>query len=419
MRIDRVCVVGLGYIGLPTAALLAHNEIDVFGCDIDQTIVNTINSGKVHIAEKGLKNLVAKAVSNNRLSASITPTIADAYIIAVPTPLKTVAAAFPEPEITYVETAFRSIAPLLKKGDLIILESTSPVGTTSKMASLLGELRPDLKFPKKADKKPDVNLIYCPERMIPGNALSELVSNSRIIGGMTALCCEAAEKLYRLFVSGELYRTSSETAEMVKLTENASRDVEIAFANELSIVCDYLNLDVWEVIELSNMHPRVNILQPGPGVGGHCIAIDPWFIVSSAPEQTTLLQTARKINDQKPLWVVEKIKCAITEFLSTNPTKNIKDVKIAFYGATFKPDVDDLRESPAIAVIDEVKGFHAENLMIVEPNVEHAEISEIRIVDMEFAYANADISVLLVNHKEFTARERPSSLIVDTKGIWN
>jgi UDP-N-acetyl-D-mannosaminuronic acid dehydrogenase len=317
--------------------------------------------------------------------------------------------------------AARSIAPVLKKGALVILESTSPVGSTEKMAEWLAEMRPDLTFPQQVGEQADVNIAYCPERVLPGHVLHELVQNDRVIGGMTPKCSELAISLYKVFVQGECIVTNARTAEMCKLTENSFRDVNIAFANELSMISDKLDVNVWELIRLANRHPRVNILQPGPGVGGHCIAVDPWFIVSKTPEQARLIRTAREVNDSKPLWVIDKVKLAVAEFLQANPDKTAREVTIACFGLAFKADIDDLRESPAIEIIQQIIAAHPGPVLAVEPNIIELPKSlsqEISLTSIQSAMNEADILVLLVDHREFKDMSKaPNKVHVDTRGI--
>jgi UDP-N-acetyl-D-mannosaminuronic acid dehydrogenase len=309
---------------------------------------------------------------------------------------------------------------VLKKGDLVILESTSPVGATDQMAKWLAQSRPDLSFPQTQGESSDIRIAHCPERVLPGHVVRELVENDRIIGGMTNKCSEAAVKLYKTFVKGDCVITNSRTAEMAKLTENSCRDVQIAFANELSIICDKLDIDVWELISLANRHPRINILQPGPGVGGHCIAVDPWFIVSKTPEQAKLIHTARTVNDAKPQWVIDKVKIAIADFLQANSKKTVKDIIIACYGLAFKPDIDDLRESPAFKITEKISSMHLGIVMSVEPNIELKPDSlNVELTSFERASIEADIHVLLVDHKQFRMFKPRQGMIIDTKGIWN
>jgi UDP-N-acetyl-D-mannosaminuronic acid dehydrogenase len=418
MSFKTISVIGLGYIGLPTAAMFASRKIKVIGVDVNQHAVDTINRGKIHIVEPELDMLVHAAVTEGYLKAVTTPESADAFLIAVPTPFKNNNSEIPEPDLTYIESAAKAIARVLKKGDLVILESTSPVGATEKMSEWLAESRTDLSFPQTAGKTADVNVAHCPERVLPGHVVRELVENDRVIGGMTAKCSERAIELYKSFVEGDCVTTNARTAEMAKLTENSCRDVQIAFANELSIICDKLDIDVWELISLANRHPRINILQPGPGVGGHCIAVDPWFIVSKTPEEAQLIHTARKVNDAKPVWVVNKVKLAIVDFLQTNPTKALKDVTIACYGLAFKPDIDDLRESPALNITKEISNIHFGKVLAVEPNITLVpESLDIELVSFREAQQNADIHVLLVDHKEFIKENFKCEFLIDTKGI--
>jgi UDP-N-acetyl-D-mannosaminuronic acid dehydrogenase len=343
------------------------------------------------------------------------------FLIAVPTPFKDCAEGeIPEPDLKYIEAASKALAPVLKKGDLVILESTSPVGATEQMANWLAEARTDLSFPQQLGNEADVNVAHCPERVLPGHVVRELVENDRVIGGMSSKCSERAVELYKTFVLGDCVITNARTAEMAKLTENSCRDVQIAFANELSVICDKLDINVWELISLANRHPRINILQPGPGVGGHCIAVDPWFIVAKTPEEAQLIHTARRVNDAKPEWVIDKVKLAIADFLIENPTKTAKDVTVACYGLAFKPDIDDLRESPALQITKKVSGLHAGKTLGVEPNIETLPkaIENIKLTDFNIASKQADIHVLLVDHKEFKVKTIKGNNVIDTKGIW-
>ena len=347
MSFETVSVVGLGYIGLPTAAMFASRKKQVIGVDVNQNAVDTINRGEIHIVEPELDMIVHAAVKEGYLKAVTIPEPADAFLIAVPTPFKDNGSEIPEPDLRYIEAASKAIAPVLKKGDLVILESTSPVGATEQMAAWLAEARTDLSFPSFNNENTqlviDVNIAHCPERVLPGHVVRELVENDRVIGGMTPECSARAIELYKTFVEGDCVVTNARTAEMAKLTENSCRDVQIAFANELSIICDKLDIDVWELISLANRHPRINILQPGPGVGGHCIAVDPWFIVSQTPQHSRLIHTARNVHDSKPQWVIDKVKIAIFDHIKANPNKRLVDVTVACFGLAFKPDIDDLR----------------------------------------------------------------------------
>ncbi|MDP3979375.1 MAG: UDP-N-acetyl-D-mannosamine dehydrogenase [Pseudomonas sp.] len=419
MPFETISVVGLGYIGLPTAAVFASRKKKVIGVDVNQRAVDTINRGEIHIVEPDLDMVVHAAVTEGYLRATTKAEPADAFLIAVPTPFK----GDHEPDLSYIESASKAIAPVLKKGDLVILESTSPVGATEQMAAWLAEARPDLSFPQTHGEDSDIRVAHCPERVLPGHVLRELVQNDRVIGGMTVKCSEAAVKLYKTFVEGECVITNARTAEMCKLTENSFRDVNIAFANELSIICDKLDINVWELIRLANRHPRVNILQPGPGVGGHCIAVDPWFIVSKTPEQARLIRTARIVNDSKPKWIIQKVKCAIADFLQENPSKTVNEIIIACYGLTFKPDIDDLRESPSLRIAEDIVSMHEGAVLLVEPNILELPKHMISnsLVTLDIAIKEANIHVLLVDHREFKCASlmRGASIrIVDSRGIW-
>ena len=420
MAFETISVIGLGYIGLPTAAMFAAHGKKVIGVDVNQHAVDTINRGEIHIVEPDLDALVAQGVAKGRLRAVTVPEPADAFLIAVPTPFENDPSLnVPKPDLKYIQAACSSIAPVLKKGDLVILESTSPVGATEKVVQWLAAAREDLSFPIEGAMNADIFVAHCPERVLPGHVVRELIENDRVIGGITSACSQKAVELYKAFVQGDCVVTNARTAEMAKLTENASRDVSIAFANELSIICDETDIDVWELIALANRHPRVNILQPGPGVGGHCIAVDPWFIVSRSPESARLIKTAREVNDSKPRWVIEKVKLAIVDFLTANPKKSISNMTIACYGLAFKPDIDDLRESPALNIARELTSLYGKSLVSVEPNIEvDKEVKGVNLSKFDEAYNSSDIHVLLVDHKEFKAKSKPVGLVVDTKGIW-
>lgn len=417
MKFSSISVIGLGYIGLPTAAVFASRKIKVNGVDVNQQAVDIINQGKIHIVEPDLDIAVHWAVTEGYLNASTKAGAADAFIVAVPTPFK---GENHEPDLGYIKAACEAIAPVLQKDNLVILESTSPVGATEQMADWLAAARPDLSFPQTHGELSDIRIAHCPERVLPGHVMRELIENDRVIGGMTPKCSEYSVALYKTFVRGECVITNARTAEMAKLTENSFRDVNIAFANELSIICDELDINVWELIRLANRHPRVNILQPGPGVGGHCIAVDPWFIVSKTPEQAKLIRTAREVNDSKPEWVMEKVKIAISDFLQQNPSKTAKDVVLACYGLAFKPDIDDLRESPAMAIAEQLIALHAGTLMLVEPNIKQvpSSVKSGALVSQQHAVDKADIHVLLVDHKEFKNQKPNTGFVVDIKGIW-
>jgi UDP-N-acetyl-D-mannosaminuronic acid dehydrogenase len=420
---NTVSIVGLGYIGLPTAAVFASRKVKVIGVDVNQHAVDTINRGEIHIVEPDLDMVVHAAVTEGYLRATTTPEPADAFLIAVPTPFKDGPTGPHHPNMDYIEAAAKSIAPVLKKGDLIILESTSPVGATEQMALWLAEVRPDLTFPQTHGSTSDIRVAHCPERVLPGQVLRELVQNDRVIGGMTPKCSNLAAHLYKIFVQGECIITNARTAEMCKLTENSFRDVNIAFANELSIICDKLDINVWELIKLANKHPRVNILQPGPGVGGHCIAVDPWFIVSASPKDARLIQTARIVNDGKPQWVMEKVKLAIAQHLTVHTDKTVKDVTVACMGLVFKPDIDDLRESPAALISRKIADTHPGIVLAVEPNIDSLPAqwnTKMILTSVDSALSDADIIVVLVDHKEF--KEIPHEKLlcknfVDTRGL--
>jgi len=414
---QRISVIGLGYIGLPTAAMFASRKIEVIGVDINARAVEMINRGEIHIVEPDLDIVVRAVVKEGYLRATITPEPAEAFLITVPTPCR---GSDHEPDLSYIESASRSIAPVLVPGNLVVLESTSPIGATESMVKWIAELRPDLTFPHTHGEASDIRIAHCPERVLPGKVMQELITNDRVIGGMTPRCSNLAAQLYRSFVTGECVAASStRVAEMAKLVENSFRDVNIAFANELSIVCEKLSIDVWELIKLANRHPRVNILQPGPGVGGHCIAVDPWFIVSSAPEESRLIRTAREVNDAKPVWVLSRVRAAIAQHLIANPELDEGDVIVALYGLSFKPDIDDLRESPALDIARQLAKTHTGNLMVVEPYIKElpAGLGDARLVSFSDA-READIHVVLVDHRLFRETTMPPGLIVDTRGLW-
>ncbi len=397
----KVTTIGLGYIGLPTSAILANHKIPVHGVDISTEVVETINKGLTHIVEPDLDKIVKEAVQSGFLKADTVAQVSDTYLVVVPTPFKN----NNEPDISFIESATQSILPLLKPGDLYIIESTSPVGTTEKMAALIFRERPELEN--------EIYLAYCPERVLPGNTIEELIHNDRVIGGINAESTEKAITFYRQFVKGKLHATHARTAEMCKLTENASRDVQIAFANELSLICDKANINVWELIQLANKHPRVNILQPGCGVGGHCIAVDPYFITSEFPSESQLIGKSRKINNYKSVWCAEKIKEARQEF----KIKNDKEPAIALMGLSFKPNIDDLRESPAKYIVQKVlQEAHDEPYFIVEPNLEDHQV--FKLTDYREAVQKADILAFLVAHKEFKTLDLPKNkVILDFCGV--
>ena len=398
----KACFMGLGYIGLPTAIISSQHGINVCGVDINPKVVEKTNRGELHIVEPGLQDLLKKAVDSKSLVASTTPFESDVYLIVVPTPFK----AKHEPDISYVESATKTVIPFLKEGDLFIIESTSPVGTTEKMAELI--------FAERSELKGSIHIAYCPERVLPGNVIFELVNNDRVIGGIDDASADAAAEFYGKFVTGQLHKTNCRTAEMCKLVENSSRDVQIAFANELSMICEKAGINVWELISLANKHPRVNILQPGCGVGGHCIAVDPYFISSAFPNEAKIIAQARSINNYKSEWCVEKAKNAILSF----QLKNCKKPQVALMGLAFKPNIDDLRESPAMKI---AKRLFTEmpdvKFNIVEPNI--SSHPDFDIVDFQTAFEQSDIVVYLTAHKQFftLSQEANDKLILDFCGV--
>ncbi|WP_419703830.1 UDP-N-acetyl-D-mannosamine dehydrogenase [Promicromonospora sp. NFX87] len=411
MGISSVSVIGLGYIGLPTAAILAANGVSVTGVDVSPATVTAVNRGSVPFVEPDLAGYVAEAVSAGKLRAVPTPEPADAYIVAVPTPFM----ADHKPDLSYIRSAAEALAPTLRGGELVILESTSPPGTTQRMADWILAERPDLSL-DGSDGRPRIYVAHCPERVLPGKIMVELVTNDRIIGGITPEAAQRSRDLYQVFCQGEILLTDAATAEAAKLVENSFRDVNIAFANELSLVADRLGIDVWELIRLANHHPRVNILQPGPGVGGHCIAVDPWFLVDAAPQEARLIRTAREVNDAKPRWVLDKVHDAVA---------GIEAPVVAAYGLAFKPNIDDLRESPAAEIVRELATASPDmTVLAVEPHIDElpaalADLPNVRLVDAEEALASADAHVLLVDHTVFRAlAERlAAKRLVDTRGM--
>lgn len=412
MSLKSVSVIGLGYIGLPTAAVIASRGMNVVGVDVSQHAVDTINAGNVHIVEPDLDIVVRSAVKAGNLRATTKAVKADVFMVAVPTPFKENY----EADLTYIESAANAIAPVLEQGNLVILESTSPVGATEKLANWLEVARPDLTFPQTHGCEADINIAHCPERVLPGHVLRELVENDRVIGGMSSACSEKAVALYKTFVVGECLTTNARTAEMAKLTENSFRDVNIAFANELSMICDKLGIDVWELIGLANRHPRVNILNPGPGVGGHCIAVDPWFIVSSAPETAKLIRVAREVNDSKPRYVLNQIIEAADQF---------KKPVIACLGIAFKADIDDLRESPALDITKMLAQQNVAKILVVEPNIEKLPDSllslGVELVSLECALEQSNTIAVLVDHKPFKSISPEliaKKAIIDSRGIF-
>lgn len=411
--IETVAVIGLGYIGLPTAAILAGNGIHVIGVDVNPDTVESVNRGEVPFVEPDLASYVAGAVSQHKLSASAGTPVAQAYIVAVPTPFNADHTA----DVTYIKAAARGIAPQLVGGELVILESTSPPGTTQLLGDYLVSLRPDLSL-DGAGGKPSIHVAHCPERVLPGRIMIELVTNDRIVGGLTPEAAQLAKALYAVFCQGEILVTDAATAEMAKLVENSYRDVNIAFANELSVISDKLGINVWELIKLANHHPRVNILQPGPGVGGHCIAVDPWFIVAAAPEEAQLIRQARETNDSKPDWVVKKVQEAVGETASP---------KIAVLGLAFKANIDDLRESPAVAIVEKLSiKLDGAELLVVEPHVDKLPrqlnaLSNVSLHELGPAIVGADAVLLLVDHDDFKEMDLSTLAgkpLIDTRGIW-
>ena len=393
---------GLGYIGLPTAIIAAKHGVEVVGVDVNKDVVEVTNAGKLHIVEDGLEALLKEAIASGDFKAYTQPQVSDAYFIVVPTPFK----GEHEPDISFVQAATRMVLPLLKEGDLYVIESTSPIGTTEKMAELIFSERPELEG--------KIYIAYCPERVLPGNFIYELVNNDRVIGGIDEASTEKAKEFYRHFVKGQLHSTNCRTAEMCKLTENASRDVQIAFANELSLICDKAGVNVWELIELANRHPRVNILQPGCGVGGHCIAVDPYFISSAYPGEARIIHQAREINNYKAQWCAEKVRRMMLEF----ELKNHHTPKVAMMGLAFKPNIDDLRESPAKFITTRVlQSCNNGNVMVVEPNI--TEHNVFKLTNYRTAYEKADIVVYLVNHREFAELNyRTDVQVLDFCGVF-
>lgn len=399
----KACFIGLGYIGLPTAIMAAkYGNMNVLGVDVNPSVVDHTNAGELHIVEPGLQDLLQEVVSSGKLVAKQSPDESDVYLIVVPTPFK----GNHEPDISYVESATKSVIPYLKEGDLFVIESTSPIGTTEQMAQLIFDERPELKG--------KLFIAYCPERVLPGNIIHELINNDRVIGGIDAPSTEKASDFYAHFVKGQLHKTNSRTAEMCKLTENSSRDVQIAFANELSVICDKAGIDVWELISLANKHPRVNILQPGCGVGGHCIAVDPYFITAAYPLEAQIIAKAREINNYKAKWSAEKVKNAMIKFELDNHRKPI----VAMMGLAFKPNIDDLRESPAKRITTEVmQGCNNADIMVVEPNLKAHKV--FKLTDYQVAYEKADIIVFLTAHDEFRQLPwRDDKVIIDLCGIF-
>ncbi len=417
---NKISVVGLGYIGLPTAAVFANHGVQILGTDTSQSVVDSIDAGKPHFGEPDLDALVRRVVENGKLSVSTAVQAADAFLVAVPTPLRgsddTGHGASLGADLSYVQAAAEAIAPVLVKGNLVILESTSPVGTTEKMARWMAALRPDLSFPHDKGEMADINVAHCPERVLPGRIIEEVVNNPRVIGGMTRKCAQRALSLYRIVVQGECKVTNARTAEMSKLTENAYRDVNIAFANELSVICDRHKISVWELIQMANLHPRVNILSPGPGVGGHCIAVDPWFIVEGAPEDAKIIRMARQINDAMPGIVCAKVVAR---------AQSLVDPVVACLGLSYKADVDDLRESPAVEIVAQLADRKVAKLLVVEPHISTLpkELSDrgLELADFDMAIEQANVILLLVDHFAFMHIGRDlikDKFVIDTRGAW-
>ncbi|MBY5924887.1 MULTISPECIES: UDP-N-acetyl-D-mannosamine dehydrogenase [unclassified Halomonas] len=424
MEFNTISMIGLGYIGLPTAAVFASRRKKVIGVDIDQNAVDTINRGEIHIVEPELDMVVHAAVNEGYLRATTRPEPADAFMVAVPTPFYTDdKGQNHQADLKYIKAASQSIARVLEPGNLVVLESTSPVGATEQMAEWLAEARPDLTFPQTHGEASDIRIAHCPERVLPGHVVRELVENDRVIGGMTPRCAEVACALYEIVVEGECVPTTARTAEMAKLTENSFRDVNIAFANELSTIAHELDINVWELIALANRHPRVNILSPGAGVGGHCIAVDPWFIVGACPEQARLIRTAREVNDNKPKWVLGQVKAALENLHQQQPGSTRRDLTVACLGIAFKPDIDDLRESPALGIAEDIAELGCRT-MVVEPNVAELpnslRIANVELVSLEEAVTQADVVCVLVKHKPFV-RQREVLLqkeqVIDAVGL--
>jgi UDP-N-acetyl-D-mannosaminuronic acid dehydrogenase len=408
---QRICVIGLGYIGLPTSAVFADSGVEVIGVDVNEQAVASINAGQPHIVEPDLEPLLQRVVKAGKLRATTKVEAADAFILAVPTPFM----GDHQPDVRYVEAACKSIAPVLAKGNLVVLESTSPVGTTEQVSRWLAAARPDLSFPHQKGDVSDIRVAHCPERVLPGRILHEVVHNARVIGGITAKCAEEATRLYRTFIKGEAHLTTARTAELAKLAENSFRDVNIAFANELSVISHGLGIDVWELIRITNLHPRVNVLNPGPGVGGHCIAVDPWFIVAADPKNSKLIRAAREVNNAKPHFVIDQVLAA---------AKGKGKPVIACLGLSYKANVDDFRESPAVEIVEELAHRKAGTLLVVEPYVTELPKSlanEATLVALDEGLKRADVILLLVDHAVFTkiaSAQLAGKKVVDTRGLW-
>ena len=407
----KVCVIGLGYIGLPTSALLSHRKFKVLGVDVNLNALEKIKKGEPHFHENGLDELLKSSITEGNFTVSDKCEKSDVFMIAVPTPFKE-EDGVKQADLTYIKAAVKSLAPYLKKNDLIILESTSPVGTTKEVSKILEQEGIDLRLPHQYNN-PDINIAYCPERVLPGKILYELENNDRVVGGITEKCTLSAAKFYKTFVKGEIFETNSDTAEMVKLAENSFRDNQIAFANELSMLSDKLNVDVWELIKLANRHPRVNILQPGPGVGGHCIAVDPWFLISGNEENTNLIKTSREVNNYKKEWVIEKIYKNIAEL------KKEKTIKIAVFGIAFKANIDDLRESPSYEIAKTLTSDENLKVLIVEPNIDCLpdDMKRAELCTIDYALENSNLNIMLVDHDEFKKVNLSNYNFFDTKGL--
>jgi UDP-N-acetyl-D-mannosaminuronic acid dehydrogenase len=409
-KIETACIIGLGYIGLPTAVMLASNGLTVFGVDVRKDIVDTLNSGGAHFSEPGLNELLGKAVADGGLRGFPEPQAADCFVIAVPTPFN----ADHSPDLSFVDSAARAVAKVLRPGNLVILESTSPVGTTERVARILQEENAAISAPLAGNEHPNIHLAYCPERILPGQMMQELVNNDRIVGGMTPACTELARQVYGSFCKAALHGTETRTAEMVKLIENSYRDLNIAFANEISMLCEKIDVDVWDAIKLANCHPRVNILSPGCGVGGHCIAVDPWFLIQPYPDSTKLMRVVRDTNDHKSQYVFEKIAAA---------AGRLKNPVIACLGLTYKPDVGDLRESPALHIANQLAGAGTGKILAVDPTLEGAVSGlhqDIELMPLESALQKADIVAILVSHsafKQLTGQALADRIVIDSVGL--
>lgn len=415
--IHNITVIGLGYIGLPTAIIFANAGVEVFGFDVNEQVQNTLKKGLPHIVEPNLDQLLKDVIRSKKLQITSSIKESDVFLIAVPTPFKIENGTAKVPDLSYIKSAVEMLAPVLKKNNLIILESTSPIGTTELISEWLAELRPDLTFPHVQGELSDIRIAHCPERVLPGKIFEELIYNTRIVGGITRKCAQLAANFYKIVVKGECHTTNARTAELVKLTENAFRDVNIAFANELSMICDKDKINIWELIRLANLHPRVNILSPGPGVGGHCIAVDPWFIVHGNPKEAQLIKKAREVNDHKPHYILKKIE---------EKAKTLKSPVIACLGLTYKKDVDDIRESPALDIVEHLSQKRLGKILVVEPYLnripDHLHNLSLKLSDFDQAIEAANIVVLLVDHSAFQYIDRETlngKFVIDTRGMWS